>query len=72
MKRTKIELKGCNATREVAFGALKVTNLGKQISMNFYRWCCCEEGQDKTFSIVYCALFSLTWFDGCSFLHVLQ
>jgi len=28
------------------------------------------EGQDKTFSIVYCALFSLTSFDDCSFLFL--
>jgi len=26
------------------------------------------EGQEKNFLIVYWALFSLTWFDDCSFL----
>jgi len=72
LKRCKNELKGPSVTREVEFGTLKVTNLGKQILMNSYRWFCCEEGQDKTFSIFYCALFSLTWLNDCSFLYVFQ
>ena len=36
------------------------------------RWFCYEAGQDKTFLIVYCALYSLTWFYGCSFLYIFQ
>ena len=34
------------------------------------RWFCYEEGQEKTFLIVYCALFSLTRFDDCNFLFL--
>ena len=53
----------------LAFGTLKVTNLGKEIVMNsllMLIWI----RQDKTFLPVYCAMFSLTWFDDCSILFL--
>jgi len=48
------------------YNTLKVANLGKQIVMNsemILLW----RRQDKTFSTVYCAMFSLTWIDDCRF-----
>jgi len=70
------KLKGSQCSKRdcphYVIAALKVPNLGKQILMNSYMILLWRRPGRKSFLIVYCALFSLTWFGDCSILHVFQ
>jgi len=50
----------------LSFLCIKLTNLGKQIN-EFLNDFVVKASRTKILLLVYCTLFSFTWFDDCSF-----